>query len=734
MSVGQSRLEFTHLAKQVKGLNVDPVPQRIFDGMKKYEDAARGFNLLAFERAEGTSPQSLFISHRPPDAQVLQVYRMPADPTSTELQRLTYFDIGTGRTIVTFRPIIGEDWRGKWRAGGALMVMDLDGKENFQLWRYWEDTQSEDAFPHIDGELDNKPGIGRIERLTNDEFKHYMILVSDSNKLLAYSSNKENGRDTLVYITKLIDSDTGASADSSSFTLSSKLVTPVTEERTTPRWFAESISVDDRYLLLTKMHSISYRTLWLVDISGPEPSTPEQITLPHATEKEEEISISSPTFSRDPVNPNVIYLVTSAYGDFNSVVVYDIHTRSVLHVTTPEPNMHALRPIPWETADLKVTKENIFFRANVEGWHQLYVMPLSGPHKDSVIEIRLDWEGGGIIYRTNALNGRPNELALKLASYRSSGYISHVDMTSELQHVEKDEHGQVFISVRPTGYSQAAAALPGFRTVRPTLMRFKSFDGLEVPFLYYHPNERKSAVPFVVQIHGGPESQSTSQTRTPIHGYLLNELGCAIIYPNVRGSTGYGKKYIAADEVEKREDSVKDIGALLEHIKISLGNELDSSRVAVSGGSYGGYMVYACLVHFSDQLTCGVANFGIAHWPSFLENTADHRRDARRVKYGDERIPAVREMLERISPLNNADKITVPLSIAHGENDTRVPVGEAIRIWEIVSKKVHAELMVCEKEGHGFKQKSVIEFTNAAKLHFLERFLFSATDTKASKY
>jgi len=198
------------------------------------------------------------------------------------------------------------------------------------------------------------------------------------------------------------------------------------------------------------------------------------------------------------------------------------------------------------------------------------------------------------------------------------------------------------------------------------------------------------------------------------------------MYPNVRGSSGYGKAFLAADDVEKREDSVKDIGALLDHIDQNMKNELDSAHIAVMGGSYGGYMVFASLTHFSSKLACGVANFGIAHWPSFLQNTAAHRRAARRWEYGDETDPRIREFLERISPLNNASKISVPLSIAHGETDSRVTIEEAIKMYEIVSRNgVHTELMICEKEGHGFKQKSVIEFTNAAKLHFLERFLFN---------
>ena len=139
MSFNYSHLEFSTPAEQVKTINVEPVPQRIFDGMAKYEDAARGYNLINFERnVKDTNgeltPTQLLVSHRPQDAQVFQLYRLPADPSSTELQRITYFDIGAGRTIAAFLPIIGEDWRGVWRAGGAVMAMDKDGNEMFQLW------------------------------------------------------------------------------------------------------------------------------------------------------------------------------------------------------------------------------------------------------------------------------------------------------------------------------------------------------------------------------------------------------------------------------------------------------------------------------------------------------------------------------------------------------------------------------------------------------------------------
>ncbi|KIM86274.1 hypothetical protein PILCRDRAFT_321523 [Piloderma croceum F 1598] len=452
------------------------------------------------------------------------------------------------------------------------------------------------------------------------------------------------------------------------------LLAQIQEQRGTSRWSTESISIDDRYMLLTKFQSASYRPLYIVDISSNEPTEPELIILPNSTEKEEGTFSVNATFSRDPSKSHLVYLITNAYGDFKSVVTYDTQTRVVSHITTPVPNLHAIRPMSWETENLKVTRENILFRANVDGWSSLFVMPFSGPHKDTVIEVKPSWEGGDISFMPNALNGKPNELVLKLKSYRSQGWLARLDLIAALHKVDRDERGKLFISPTLEEYRQASSGIPPFRTLPPKLVRYKSFDGLLIPVMYYHPNNRQSAAPLVINIHGGPENQATAQSRksvfsillfagqrtdvpvSPIHGYLLNEMGCAVMYPNVRGSSGYGKAFLAADDVEKREDSVKDIGALLDHIDQNMKNELDSARIAVMGGSCrsllfpleyrvidyvsdGGYMVYASLTHFSSKLACGVANFGIAHWPSFLQNTASHRRAARRLEYGDETDP-----------------------------------------------------------------------------------------------
>lgn len=448
--------------------------------------------------------------------------------------------------------------------------------------------------------------------------------------------------------------------------------------------------------------------------------------LPNCTEKEEETIYENPQFSKDPATPNLIYVVTNGYSDFTGVISYDLASKTVLHITTPEAHLNPIRPIPWEIDSLSVSSDYVFMKANINGWSSLFVMPLTGEHANSVLEVKPDWEGGWINFYTNKANGRPHELVLRLVSYKSRGHLAHLDITTAFQNILRDDNNEKYVHTALENYKQAAAAPPEFPTHAPKLIKFKSFDGLEVPALYYHPDSITKSVPVVIGIHGGPEGQATTRYRVPIHDYMLNELGLAVIYPNVRGSTGYGKKYLAADDIEKREDSVRDIASLMDYIQSDM-KELDSSRIAVMGGSYGGYMVYACLVHFSSRLACGLANFGIAHWPSFLENTADYRRAHRRREYGDESDPQIRKFLESISPINHASKITAPLSIAHGETDVRVTVQEAIEMFEIVSKSGYVELMVCENEGHGFKQKSVIEFTNAAKICFLQKFLLSPT-------
>jgi dipeptidyl aminopeptidase/acylaminoacyl peptidase len=227
----------------------------------------------------------------------------------------------------------------------------------------------------------------------------------------------------------------------------------------------------------------------------------------------------------------------------------------------------------------------------------------------------------------------------------------------------------------------------------------------------------------LIDIHGGPAGQYTPAF-SPLTQYLITRLGIAVIAPNVRGSSGYGKEYIMLDDFEKREHSVYDIGALLDWIARQ--PDLDASRICVAGGSYGGYMALASLVHYSDRLTCGIDVVGISNFVTFLENTGKYRQDLRRTEYGDERDPDMRRYLETISPLTNAHRIEKPLLVVQGLNDPRVPVTEAEQIVKAVRKNNQdVWYLLAENEGHGFAKKSNRDFYQCVKILFLKKHLLS---------
>ena len=261
----------------------------------------------------------------------------------------------------------------------------------------------------------------------------------------------------------------------------------------------------------------------------------------------------------------------------------------------------------------------------------------------------------------------------------------------------------------------------------PELVTFATFDQVDgddrqIPAWVYKP-AGKGPFPVVVSIHGGPEGQSRPRFSSTYQMWM-QKLGFAVVVPNVRGSAGYGKTYLGLDNGFKREDSVKDIGALLDWIATE--PDLDADRVAVFGGSYGGYMVLASSVHFSDRLRAAVDIVGISNFVTFLENTQDYRRDLRRQEYGDERDPAMRAHLEKISPLNNVDKIDIPMLIVQGENDPRVPVTESVQVVNALrAQNVPVWYMNALNEGHGYRKKENRDVYQQATALFLKEHLLS---------
>ena len=256
--------------------------------------------------------------------------------------------------------------------------------------------------------------------------------------------------------------------------------------------------------------------------------------------------------------------------------------------------------------------------------------------------------------------------------------------------------------------------------VAPTLISWRSFDNREITGFLYTPRT-PGPHPVIINIHGGPEGQSRPTFSSTIQ-YWVNELGVAVILPNVRGSTGYGGEFLSLDNADKREDSVRDIGALLDWVGAQ--GALDKNRVLVYGGSYGGYMVLASMTHYNDRLAGGVDIVGISNWLTFLQNTSAYRRDLRRVEYGDERDPAMRATFQRISPLTNIRNVTKPMFVVAGFNDPRVPYTEG----EQVTRAIRANggdvwFMMGMNEGHGFRRRENQQAQREAETLFFRRVL-----------
>ncbi|MBC7988579.1 MAG: S9 family peptidase [Luteimonas sp.] len=365
--------------------------------------------------------------------------------------------------------------------------------------------------------------------------------------------------------------------------------------------------------------------------------------------------------------------------------------------------------IPWDVDAMEIADDgrHLAYVSNEDGIHKLHVLSLPGHTPVNLPELPV-----GMI---TGLGFSPDgkRLALSLNTATSPSDVHVIDLaTAKLVRWTRSEVG----------------GLDAARFVAPTLVRFPTFDEVDgkprtIPAFYYKPAKAPTGgkLPVIISIHGGPESQARP-TFSPNFQFLVNELGVAVLVPNVRGSAGYGKTYLTLDNADKREDSVKDIGALLDWIAKQ--PELDARRVGVTGGSYGGYMVLASLMHYSDRIRAGVEIVGISHFGTFLDNTESYRRDLRRAEYGDERTPEMKAVFDRISPLNGAKKITSPLFVAQGRNDPRVPYTEAEQIVKAVRGNGQPVwFLMFDDEGHGFRKKGNVDYYGAASMLFWQRYL-----------
>lgn len=367
--------------------------------------------------------------------------------------------------------------------------------------------------------------------------------------------------------------------------------------------------------------------------------------------------------------------------------------------------------IPWHVEGGAISKDRTrgVFSVNVEGMSQIYLLDMLSREFARVNVIPTGLAGG----MEFSPDGSKLGLTLNTSKTPSDSFV-----------LDLGEGALEYGDLTRWTFSEVGG-LDTESFIEPELVHYPTFDsdsgGPEnIPAWIYKP-AGQGPHPVIIAIHGGPEGQARPSFSSTYQMWL-NKLGAAVIRPNVRGSDGYGKYYMSLDNGFKREDSVRDIGALLDWIATQ--PDLDQDRVAVFGGSYGGYMVLASSVHYSDRLKAAVDVVGISNFVTFLENTQDYRRDLRRAEYGDEREPAMRKYLQSISPLTHVDKIKVPMMVVQGQNDPRVPVTEAIQVVEALRAQGQPVwYMNALNEGHGYRKKENRDVYQQASIMFLQKYL-----------
>ncbi len=448
-------------------------------------------------------------------------------------------------------------------------------------------------------------------------------------------------------------------------------------------WGAADWSPDGTKLLLTQYVSVSEGHIFELDIASG--------SLTELNKKDnEKVAYGGAGYAPDGLS--VIYS-SSEDGEFQTLTRYALADGAKTPISAD---------IPWdvEASDISPDGSLIAFAVNANGASEVHIRRLS----DNGAVAAPQLPPGEVGQLTFSPDG--SKLGFGFASAKSAGDAWSFDLASgEITRWTESELG----------------GLNADTFVDPQLFTYKSFDDREIPAFIYKPRT-SGPFPVVINIHGGPEAQSRASF-VPIFQYWVNQLGIAVVVPNVRGSSGYGKSYLELDNGYKRKDSVKDIGALLDWIAAQ--PDLNKDKVMVYGGSYGGYMVNAALVDYSDRLAGGVSIVGISSFVTFLENTSGYRQDLRRVEYGDERDPDMRKFQEEIAPLNNASKIGAPIFIIHGANDPRVPVTEADQLFAAVKANgQNPWWLVALDEGHGFRKKTNRDYMNAAvALFFKDRLL-----------
>jgi dipeptidyl aminopeptidase/acylaminoacyl peptidase len=457
-------------------------------------------------------------------------------------------------------------------------------------------------------------------------------------------------------------------------------------------WSGFSFSEDGKKLAFVEFISINESYLWVMDVATGkrERITPQR--------KGETIFYGEPRFSKDGKG---VFATTDRESEFRRLVYIPL-------MPGPERVLTGRINHDVESYDISFDAGRIAFITNENGSDVLRFIDLA-TFKELPRPSLVQGVIGGLAWRPNS-----TEVAFNIASARSAGDVFSYDIgTNKVTRWTNGNSPDVNTS----------------EFVEPRLIRWKSFDGLEITgFQYQPPGRFEGKRPVIINIHGGPEAQARAGF-IGRNNYFVSELGVAMIYPNVRGSNGYGKTFLKLDNGMKREDSVKDIGTLIDWIATQ--PDLDASRIMIMGGSYGGYMTLACAFHFADKIAGAASTVGISNFNTFLQRTESYRKDLRRVEYGDERDPEMHAFFERIAPLNNVDKMTKPMMVVAGFNDPRVPYTEGEQIVAQLKKQgTPVWYILAKDEGHGYAKKPNADYQFYATVEFASQTLLRGASPK----
>ena len=448
--------------------------------------------------------------------------------------------------------------------------------------------------------------------------------------------------------------------------------------------FATDWSADGKKIALLDQPSAEEGYVWVVDATTGR----KELITPKGA-----VNVAYGDVHFDHAGKGV-YVSTDKGSEFQRLAYIDLATRKHTYLSSH---------IPWDVDGFDVSPDGklIAFVTNEDGLGVLHLLDAATKRERPVPKLPPGVISGAFWHHNS------RDLAFGVESARSTSDAYSLDVTTgKVDRWTMSETGGLIAT----------------NLNEQQLVRWKAFDGRTISGFLYRPAAKFGGKrPVIIDIHGGPEGQSRPSFQGS-YNYFLNELGVAVLYPNVRGSTGYGKTFLSLDNGFKREGAYKDIGALLDWIKTR--PDLDADRVMVTGGSYGGHMTLAVATYYPDRIACALAYVGPSNLVTFLENTSAYRRDLRRVEYGDERDPKMREFLTRIAPANNVQKIRKPLFVVAGANDPRVPVTESEQMVKAVrGHGTPVWYLMAKDEGHGFAKKKNNDYLLYSTILFAREYL-----------